>query len=181
MEEFRCVSQKQMKNRHVAEVYLTGKKRKTTLGFVGKLIRVHPQTVRQQAQTLWTLERAKVGTGAWWFFTVDACCTASFKRNITKVHERLILRRCEINGYSACVQPVNHPWSIWDLRGKKEESAASLSVDPQIPMAGVAEWPRSVDCTQGFVGLYHMTGTHMSPHGNEHVTHMYSCRKWGQL
>lgn len=47
-------------------------------------------------------------------------------------------------------------------------SAAGASVDPQIPIAGVAEWPTSLDCILGFAG--HMTPTHE----HERVVHMYS-------
>lgn len=42
----------------------------------------------------------------------------------------------EINSYSACVQLINHPDSFGDVR-EKGESAASVSVDPRIPIAGV--------------------------------------------
>lgn len=40
---------------------------------------------------------------------------------------------------------------VWDL-SKKGESAASASVDPHIPIAGVAEWPTSLDHILGFRG-----------------------------
>lgn len=80
----------------------------------------------------------------------------------------------EINSYSACVQLINHPDSFGDVR-EKGESAASVSVDPRIPIAGVGDRSGSLDCILGFVA--YMTYMHVSPHGNEHVVHMCSCHK----
>lgn len=39
------------------------------------------------------------------------------------------------------------------FRGEKEESAAGVSVDPQIPEAGVAEGAGRPDCVQRYVAL----------------------------
>lgn len=59
----------------------------------------------------------------------------------------------EINSYSACVQLVNHPAAFGDTTEKRGESAASASVDPQIPTAGVAERSGPLDCVQGLCGF----------------------------
>lgn len=59
----------------------------------------------------------------------------------------------EINSYSACVQLINHPDSFGDVR-EKGESAASVSVDPRIPIAGVGDRSGSLDCILGFVGIH---------------------------
>lgn len=73
--------------------------------------------------------------------------TASLKQNTTKVHGRLISKRCEvmpeINSYPACVWLINH-LSAFGVWVKREKSAASTSADPEIPIAGVAEWPCSL-------------------------------------
>lgn len=114
--------------------------------------------------------------------TVDACWTVrNWEQALCHIQqrymERLISRRWEtmpeINSYFACAQLINHhnTFGIWE---KKGESAAtySVSVDPQIPIAGVAQWPTSLDCIQGFVGLYHMTYMHVSSYGNEPFAHL---------
>lgn len=59
----------------------------------------------------------------------------------------------EIKSYSACVQLINHPNSFGDVR-EKGESAASVSVDPRIPIAGVGDRSGSLDCILGFVGIH---------------------------
>lgn len=59
----------------------------------------------------------------------------------------------EIKSYSACVQLINHPDSFGDVR-EKGESAASVSVDPRIPIAGVGDRSGSLDCILGFVGIH---------------------------
>lgn len=63
-----------------------------------------------------------------------------------KVYGRLVLRKCDINSDTACVQCINHlcafePWE------KNEESAVGPNVEPKTPIAGVADWP---DCILGF-------------------------------
>lgn len=80
----------------------------------------------------------------------------------------------EIKSYSACVQLINHPDSFGDVR-EKGESAASVSVDPRIPIAGVGT--DLVHLIVSWVLWAYMTYMHVSPHGNEHVVHMCSCHK----
>lgn len=63
----------------------------------------------------------------------------------------------KINNYPACVQLISHP-DTFGIRVKRGNQLLAC-VDPQIPIAGVAE-RLSI---QGFVGLYHVT--HL-PHGN---------------
>lgn len=174
-------------NTFIAEGYLVGKT-ENYRGSTGKPVSVQPQRFRHWAQLLWTLEEAKEGTGAWHFLlpmstglhAVESKLKAKYNKGIWETNfkevwddawDKQLLCMCSTH------QSFRY---IWDL-SEKRESAASVSVDPQIPIAGVAEWPSSLDCIQGFVGLYHMTYMHVSPHGNEHVVHMYSCRKWGWL
>lgn len=75
----------------------------------------------------------------------------------------------EINSYSACVQLINHPDSFGDVR-EKGESAASVSVDPRIPIAGVGDRSGSLDCILGFVGIQL---TCMCPHTE--MSMLYIC------
>lgn len=185
-------------NTDIAEGYLVGR-RENYRGATGKLISAQPQWFRHRAQLLWTLEGARVGTGAWHFFhcgclldwtgldwaglgsvqlrgsleqnTTKGTWEANFKEVWDDAWDKQLLSMCSTHQSSRYV---------WDL-SKKGESAASASVDPHIPIAGVAEWPTSLDHILGFVGLYHMTDVHVSPRGNEHVIHMYSCCKGARL
>lgn len=121
---------------------------------IGKLISAQSQRFRHWAQLLWTMEGAKVGTGAWHFFFFlqwmpAGLCKLSAKYNKgtwetnfkdvwDDAWDKQLLCMCSAHQSSRY---------IWDL-GEKGESAASVSVDPRIPIAGVAEWPS----IQGFAG-----------------------------
>lgn len=122
---------KEDENTHITEGYLVGR-RENYRGVTGKLISAQPQWFRHRARLLWTLEGAKVGTGAWHFFHCGclldwtACSwEEAWSKIQQKVHERLISRRCEtmpeINSYSACVRLINHldTFGIWAKRGNQ--------------------------------------------------------------
>lgn len=156
-------------NTDIAEGYLVGR-RENYRGATGKLISAQPQWFRHRAQLLWTLEGARVGTGAWHFFhcgclldwtgldwaglgsvqlrgsleqnTTKGTWEANFKEVWDDAWDKQLLSMCSTH---------QSPRYVWDL-SKKGESAASASVDPHIPIAGVAEWPTSLDHILGFRG-----------------------------